>query len=252
MTTNSSSSLSSTSRVRFGQLPDINKLKRDRDELSNRFSYLTYLSTVYPPEIPNAVPYINHDAIKSSSTYRTISQIQSLSKLLEIATNAKTKLSFWGTRYLSIKGMDESVPVDTLARRLMQLLMEKPELHHLERTFGVALAVEIDRLYVEEDSLVKSCHWITRLFLTLCLSCYRRCGGSRFTPSGLQSSRTRWYWSGRGCNNDGTINTIFKFNSIKLTSTSDDSPFKYLKIERFSGWDHATLLATNAHTYRVK
>lgn len=81
--------------------------------------------------------------------------------------NAETKITFWGTRTIAVRGHgalslnDISFDFHRIARNRFL----KQDLTPRERITGVEIARKIDKFYQLSDEQVKSCRFITRFFL---------------------------------------------------------------------------------------
>ncbi len=81
-----------------------------------------------------------------------LNTVNSFAELKSISQQAKSNLSFWGSREVSATGYEGTIPLDALAERVIQLLHQKQyEFNENERAVGLALVWQINRIYDEHD-----------------------------------------------------------------------------------------------------
>jgi len=115
-------------------------------------------------------------------------------ELCQIAENAEPKLSFWGGRYVEVKGYDGYLDIDDLAARTMQLIKDNPHFEEEERPAGRNLAKRVDYIYDESIAQVKStCNLFTKI-----LAFFRSLDFSGLCPLTPRCLTTETYWQWRG------------------------------------------------------
>lgn len=104
---------------------------------------------------------------KASSLQQAIASAQSFSTLRLLAERAETSISFWGNRYLSVKGCSGFVHIDAIAARAAELLKQNPHFCERERPHGKSLAGRIVKIYDESDELFDKSNFLTKVIVIL-------------------------------------------------------------------------------------
>lgn len=122
-----------------------------------------------------------------------VAAARSFSELCPLIRNANVFLSFWGSRYIRVQGRVESLTIDALAQRVLELVKQNPDFDQKERSHGKTIARLINQLYDASDKQVLESSWFTRLFVFLrnipnLLAGFQLLGVSR------TCSQTRWDW----------------------------------------------------------
>lgn len=102
--------------------------------------------------------------------------IPSIRGLLE---KAQGKVSFWGTRVITVKGYEGSIALDALARKVFVAGKKRSVeggLTEQERAAEPKIMNKLNRLYRDTDTQISKSHWFTRL-----LSWARECGPYPYT-----------------------------------------------------------------------
>jgi hypothetical protein len=115
-------------------------------------------------------------ALASAQTYQA---------LYLIAKEAQPHLSFWGARYVTVKGYEGILPLDAFVKRVSEMVIQNPgyELNNQNLEIRAVVGIAIDNIYDVSDLQVKTASCFTR-FLTKLR--YFRLSGA-FTPF-------RWHW----------------------------------------------------------
>ena len=79
----------------------------------------------------------------------------------------QTELSFWGTRFITIEGLDRKLPLAKLSGTVDDIA-DDVEFSLLDKFwYGRPIIYKIDKLYEDCDRLIRSCNIITYLFFLL-------------------------------------------------------------------------------------
>lgn len=80
-----------------------------------------------------------------------------------IIEDVEDDISFWGRRYVYIKGETETFPIDILAKRIMELMKQAGfEYIDEERDAGQKIVVKINKIYSDNDKRLEGKWCITR------------------------------------------------------------------------------------------
>jgi len=80
-----------------------------------------------------------------------------------IIENVEEGISFWGRRYVYIKGEKETFSIDILAKRVLEIMKQKRfEYSNVERNTGKRIASKIDQIYDNNDKKLEKKWFITR------------------------------------------------------------------------------------------
>ncbi|NGX55934.1 MAG: hypothetical protein K1060chlam5_00168 [Candidatus Anoxychlamydiales bacterium] len=133
-----------------------------------------------------------------TSDFTQILQYYTLeTNFLKILSNVQENISFFGSRYITIPVSigsflrHKSAHIDMLSARIIELAQRNNfKYTQEERKIGSLIAKKIDQIYADNDSRLKKCNILTRLF------CFLR---SFYFYDGLfifrRYSLTRWNWN---------------------------------------------------------
>ncbi len=97
---------------------------------------------------------------------QTLANSKSFAELLPIARGVTVHLSFLGSRYVSVDGYSDTLELDALAAKVIELVEKYPQFDELERVYGKEIASLIDRnTYDAVDVLVNNSNCMTWLFV---------------------------------------------------------------------------------------
>lgn len=97
-----------------------------------------------------------------------VSRTDSLLELGQIADKAEPKLSFWGARYLCVQGYQDTLHIDSLADRVIELHRKKQcEYTKAEREVGRILSQKINHLYDLHYTQLWQANYLTRILVIL-------------------------------------------------------------------------------------
>lgn len=115
--------------------------------------------------------------------------------LPELVQNARVKPSFWGKRYIEIKGYEGTASIDILAKKIISLVGEMGFVFSpIERLNGKNLAEKITQLYRDSDRQVKESNFFTHLLYRI--RDFIDSFPLKFSSSHFCSS-IRWAWKER-------------------------------------------------------
>ncbi len=121
-----------------------------------------------------------------SAIQTKLSEIESIAALQPIIEQAEVKLSLSGERYLDFSGFGESLPIDALAARVIELVNSNFEFSEEERLIGKKIATQINDFYRTSDDLINASRVVTRLLAKL-----RDFWCDNLSDNGYG---TRWQW----------------------------------------------------------
>ena len=128
-----------------------------------------------------------------------IGAARSFRELCPLVRHAEVRLSFWGSRYIQVQGYRGTLPIDALAKRVMELIKQNPNFDQHERSHGKTIAPIIDQIYDQSDKQVAEGAWFTKVFFWF-----------RNIPNLIAGpSFTRWIW--KDC--DETLASSFPVKS---------------------------------------
>ena len=113
-----------------------------------------------------------------------LSKASSFEEFYKIIQHAEADISFWGNRYLQVKGCSGTVNLDSLPLHVIQILKRHLHFDETERSFGKKIVEKVDRLYSQSDQRLLKRNWVTRLFFVIIegwIKCFQGWGyGARF------------------------------------------------------------------------
>lgn len=108
---------------------------------------------------------ITYNTINRLSLHADSKLLEQINKQLE---SSKCIVSFWGSRRILIKGIEETVPLHLLASKVLDISIEcrdKGSLEMIKRHNWRLIALHISRLYKESDAV--ECSFVARCFVNL-------------------------------------------------------------------------------------
>ncbi len=120
--------------------------------------------------IPKTAAYVEtatfSDEVGTTNIQQALANSRSLADLLPIARRATAHLSFWGSRYVSLTGYGDTLELDALASKIIELVKQYPQLDEQERACGQEIASLIDRnIYGSIDIQINNSNCFTWLFM---------------------------------------------------------------------------------------
>lgn len=91
--------------------------------------------------------------------------IQSYEKLHEIAEKSEPRISFWGSEHILVEGYDGYLEIDSIIKRLFELVKKNYEFNEVERGFGKRIASKMNFIYEKSDEIYKTCNIFTRVLV---------------------------------------------------------------------------------------
>jgi hypothetical protein len=134
--------------------------------------------------------------MNAMSVQQALTNVTSFAELLPLARGASTHLSCWGSRYVSVAGYTDTLELDALPAKVIELIKKHPNFDEQERGYGKEIASLIDRnIYDAIDMQADNTNCITWLFVKLRDICnviflvFKDGPLKAFWPHG-----TRWEW----------------------------------------------------------
>lgn len=119
--------------------------------------------------------------------------IQTFASLRPIVEQADVHLSFFGSRYVTVRGYEGYLTLDAIPKRVFEMLRQQPNIDEQENSHGRALEDRMTRIYERSDELVAQSNCFTWLMVTasdLTNEIYHLFCLKRYT--------TRYSWDGYG------------------------------------------------------
>src|SRR5437762_1213206 len=91
------------------------------------------------------------------------SQLIDINKILD---KAETKVTYWGTRVVTIENYEDSVSLHTFTKRLQAAAYKRlvnNDLKYEERVAGMEILSKLEKLYTNSDADVKKSKLITKV-----------------------------------------------------------------------------------------
>ncbi|NGX29485.1 MAG: hypothetical protein KR126chlam4_00985 [Candidatus Anoxychlamydiales bacterium] len=167
---------------------------------------------------------------------KTVLQRSTLNNdFLSLVNKAKENISFWGNCYITIPGLNEEAPIDTLAARVIKLVQQQHfEYSQEERNIGSLISKKIDQLYDANDCRFKKCNILTKLFCNL-RYLFDLLNGLFTTPA-RDCSVIRWNWRGENKGFGLVFRNIFNYYTKKQYEKEFGvSPSRSLSSHGFKG-----------------
>ncbi len=101
------------------------------------------------------------------STQILLNNARSFADIVPIVEQAEARLSFWGTRYVYLPIRNETLPIDAIAAKVIQLIRQNPDSVEDQRAVGRRIASLVDRIYQTSDQQVAQSNCLTWLFVFL-------------------------------------------------------------------------------------
>lgn len=97
--------------------------------------------------------------------YIELNKFCSFETLDPFVQNAKEEISFFGYRYIYVDGYKDVLRIDSLAKRVLEILSEnfKFEFDENERAFLKKISNKVDLIYKNNDDRIKQKFLITRI-----------------------------------------------------------------------------------------
>lgn len=114
------------------------------------------------------------------------------SQLINIAQDVTVVISCWGTRWIQSSNYEGKVSIDSLAKRMIDLVREKKfEFSSQERETGRTLAVKITGIYKTGDQKIERSNCLTQFFWKV-YSSFNRPLGDPFPSHIISKTREQW------------------------------------------------------------
>lgn len=116
-------------------------------------------------------------------------QVECFAQLKYIVKNARAKLSPFGKRCIEVQNHQGTLPIDALAKKVLELVKKNPDFDEVERSHGKACIKPINDIYKEIDLQVEKAKGLKRTLTKLrsipylILSCFSR-----------NYSKIQWNW----------------------------------------------------------
>ncbi|PIS00538.1 MAG: hypothetical protein COT84_06980 [Chlamydiae bacterium CG10_big_fil_rev_8_21_14_0_10_35_9] len=94
-----------------------------------------------------------------------LNNVQTFNELLPIAERATSHISFFGSRYVTVRGYEGFLEIDALIEKVEEIIARKPLWSEETRSAGKRVLLEKSRLYSQYYKKKKNCNWITWIFL---------------------------------------------------------------------------------------
>ncbi|WP_042279562.1 hypothetical protein [Candidatus Protochlamydia sp. R18] len=92
-----------------------------------------------------------------------LNNVTHLTELFSIVKNAKENISFWGYRYIYIVGYENTLPIDALASKLIELVRVDFDFSEDERLIGKSITPIIENLYEQNKKRINDKNWFTQI-----------------------------------------------------------------------------------------
>jgi len=94
-------------------------------------------------------------------------EAKSFEKLWILAQLVEPKISFWGSEYLVVNGIEGYLNIDSITKRVFELITKNHDFDESERNYGKKLASRIDYIYGKRDEILKRCNFFTTILVFL-------------------------------------------------------------------------------------
>lgn len=95
--------------------------------------------------------------------YIELNNFRSFEALDTFVKNSKEEISFFGYRYIYVDGYKGVLPIDALAKRVLEILSKDFEFDEKERAFLKNISNKVDLIYKNNDDRINQKLLITRI-----------------------------------------------------------------------------------------